>query len=125
MTFKLMLIATLSLSASANAAQSAEVSKSVRGPIDISANGDGTWYVRCDIQGRNYQGMRELSKARPSYHDDQMTNAACHYESNKRGLTIKVVGTGWECPFKGAPEGDCMFVDKVSGSGTFRIRRSN
>lgn len=114
-------IAVLSLSVPA-AAQAPESTPAM--PIEISASGEGTWYVRCEIERDGAEGgLRELNKARPAYRDDHMRSAACHFESNKRGLTIKIAGTGWACPFKGAPEGDCSLTDN-RGSGEFRIVRS-
>jgi hypothetical protein len=119
MKFRMMLISALVASASAQAAEPAGSGS----PIEISATGEGTWYVRCDIESGGNSGLRELNKGRPAYRDDRMQSAACHYESNKRGLTIKIVGAGWACPFKGAAEGDCTLVDS-RGSGEFRIKRS-
>lgn len=123
MKTKIALLAALLVPSFAQAGGLPAAASGSNAPIEISATGDGTWYVRCDIEGFN-SGLRELNKARPVYRDDRMQSAACHYESNKRGLTIKIVGAGWACPFKGAPEGDCTFVDS-RGSGEFRIRRSN
>ncbi|MBC9032675.1 hypothetical protein IAG41_09750 [Sphingomonas sp. JC676] len=123
MSYKLLLLATaLSASASANAGIIEQAASEPM--VEISASGDGTWYVRCQVQRDINSGLRELNKDRPAYRDDHMRRATCHYESNKKGLTIKIVGAGWACPFKGAAEGDCTFTDNKLGSGQFRIERS-
>ncbi len=119
MKIRIALMAALVASASAQAAEPTGSGA----PIEISASGEGTWYVRCDVESAINPGLRELNKARPVYRDGRMQSATCHYESNKRGLTIRIVGAGWDCPFKGAAEGDCTLVDN-RGSGEFRIKRS-
>lgn len=123
MKIKMALMIALVASTSAQAGGLPAEAAGSGAPIEISATGDGTWYVRCDIESAVNPGLRELNKARPVYRDTRMQSAACHYESNKRGLTIKIAGAGWECPFKGAAEGDCTLVDS-RGSGEFRIKRS-
>lgn len=94
-----------------------------RVPIEISASGEGVWYVRCEVEPAvGSAPYRELNKDHPSYRSDNLRSAACHYEANKKGLTIKITGAESACPFKGAAESDCTFSDKI-GSGQFRFKR--
>lgn len=125
MRYAFLLLATAALGTSTANAGALASPPSTPLPVEITASGDGTWYVRCDIERDLGQGLRELTKDRPSYRDDHMHRATCHYASNKKGLTIKIVGAGWACPFKGAAEGDCTLTDNKLGSGQFRIERSS
>ena len=103
----------------AGSAQAADVPGVIPG---LSAKGEGSWEIICQVYGGGEQKGVIIDSHGSSYADPRLTRAECDYRASPASdLMVSLTGAQ-TCPFAGAPADSCSLTVPKGKRGSFVLK---